>query len=55
LAGAKFVTVGGIRSTGFASMVKSSIARPSSEPLALKSFQRIRNTDPFGMDKFLTV
>ncbi len=50
-AGINVLTVGGIRSTGFASMVKSSIANPSSEPLALKSFQRIRKVAPEGIDR----
>ena len=54
-AGEKETNVGGIKSTGLASIVKSSTANPSSAPDALKSVQRIKNTVPFGIDKFLIV
>ena len=55
LAGVRETIAGGVTSTGLASIVKSSTPSPSSAPDALKSFQRITNTDPFGMERFLNV
>ena len=50
-AGASVSTDGGVRSIGFASIEKSSIASPSSAPEASKVFHLIAKLEPLGIDR----